>query len=85
MGLAALCYFATFIITTHYGRSEAIKCSYAVTHSPYFLGPLSGRASYECCLFQRAANTKVLGDAAEHYSLSQFAFAGLPGTKMPDN
>lgn len=36
----------------------------------------------------KAKNTpdiKVLGDAAEHYSLSQFAFAGLPGTKMPDN
>ena len=30
-------------------------------------------------------NTKVLGDAGEHYALSQFAFTGLPGTKMPDN
>jgi len=27
----------------------------------------------------------VLGDAAEYYALSQFAFAGRPGTKMPDN
>ena len=26
-----------------------------------------------------------LGDAAEHYALSQFAFAGMPGTRMPDN
>lgn len=33
----------------------------------------------------KALTPKVLGDAAEHYALSQFAFAGLPGTKMPDN
>ena len=30
-------------------------------------------------------NARVLGDAGEHYALSQFAFTGLPGTKMPDN
>lgn len=30
-------------------------------------------------------HSKVVGDAGEHYALSQFAFAGLPGTKMPDN
>ena len=33
----------------------------------------------------QAQNSKVLGDAAEYYALSQFAFAGRPGTKMPDN
>ena len=33
----------------------------------------------------KAQNSKVLGDAAEYYALSQFAFAGRPGTKMPDN
>ncbi len=33
----------------------------------------------------KALTTKNLGDAAEHYALSQFAFAGMPGTKMPDN
>lgn len=27
----------------------------------------------------------MLSDAAEYYALSQFAFAGRPGTKMPDN
>lgn len=29
--------------------------------------------------------TKMLGDAGEHYALSQFTFAGKPSTKMPDN
>ncbi|MFM8474797.1 MAG: hypothetical protein ACKOEO_03255 [Planctomycetaceae bacterium] len=33
----------------------------------------------------KAQNSKVLADAAEYYALSQFAFAGRPGTKMPDN
>jgi hypothetical protein len=28
---------------------------------------------------------KILGDAAEHYALSQFGFAGLPCSKLPDN
>jgi hypothetical protein len=27
---------------------------------------------------------KMLGDAGEHYALSQFTFAGRPATKMPD-
>jgi hypothetical protein len=27
---------------------------------------------------------KMLGDAGEHYALSQFTFAGKPATKMPD-
>lgn len=30
-------------------------------------------------------NTKVFGDAAEHYALSQFSFAGRYAAKMPDN
>ena len=29
--------------------------------------------------------TKMLGDAGEHYALSQFSFANKPATKMPDN
>lgn len=29
--------------------------------------------------------TKMLGDAGEHYALSQFTLAGLPSSKMPDN
>ena len=33
----------------------------------------------------KAQNSKVLGDAAEYYALSQIALAGRPGTKMPDN
>jgi len=28
--------------------------------------------------------TKMLGDAGEHYAVSQFTFAGKPATKMPD-
>lgn len=28
---------------------------------------------------------KLLGDAGEHYALSQFSFAGKYGVKMPDN
>lgn len=28
---------------------------------------------------------KMLGDAGEHYALSQFTFANKPATKMPDN
>ncbi len=28
--------------------------------------------------------TKMLGDAGEHYAVSQFTFAGRPATKMPD-
>lgn len=31
-----------------------------------------------------AVTKKMLGDAGEHYALSQFAFAGNPATKMPD-
>lgn len=27
---------------------------------------------------------KMVGDAGEHYALSQFTFAGRPATKMPD-
>lgn len=30
-------------------------------------------------------NTKVSGDAGEHYALSQFSFAGRYAAKMPDN
>lgn len=29
-------------------------------------------------------SSKVLGDAGEHYVVSQIAFAGMPATKMPD-
>jgi hypothetical protein len=32
-----------------------------------------------------ALTSNNLGDPAEHYALSQFAFAGMPGTRMPDN
>ena len=32
-----------------------------------------------------ATGTKVSGDAAEHYALSQFSFAGRYAAKMPDN
>lgn len=28
---------------------------------------------------------KMLGDAGEHYALSQFTLAGFPASKMPDN
>ena len=28
--------------------------------------------------------SKMLGDAGEHYALSQFTFAGKPASKMPD-
>jgi hypothetical protein len=31
-----------------------------------------------------SVTTKMLGDAGEHYALSQFTFAGKPATKMPD-
>src|SRR5262245_39345216 len=31
-----------------------------------------------------SVTTKMLGDAGEHYALSQFIFAGKPTTKMPD-
>lgn len=31
------------------------------------------------------STAKMLGDAGEHYALSQFTFAGKPATKMPDN
>ena len=30
-------------------------------------------------------STKILGDAGEHYALSQFSFAGNYAVKMPDN
>jgi hypothetical protein len=30
-------------------------------------------------------STKLLGDAGEHYALSQFSFAGMYAAKMPDN
>jgi len=29
--------------------------------------------------------TKMLGDAGEHYALSQFTLSGFPAAKMPDN
>ena len=32
-----------------------------------------------------SAGSKVFGDAAEHYALSQFSFAGRFAAKMPDN
>jgi hypothetical protein len=32
-----------------------------------------------------STSTKVFGDAAEHYALSQFSFAGRFAAKMPDN
>jgi hypothetical protein len=31
------------------------------------------------------SGTKLLGDAGEHYALSQFSFAGKYAAKMPDN
>jgi hypothetical protein len=31
-----------------------------------------------------AVTAKMLGDAGEHYALSQFTFAGKPASKMPD-
>ncbi len=31
------------------------------------------------------STTKMLGDAGEHFAVSQFTFAGKPATKMPDN
>jgi hypothetical protein len=31
-----------------------------------------------------SVTSKMLGDAGEHYALSQFTFAGKPATKMPD-
>lgn len=31
------------------------------------------------------STSKMLGDAGEHYALSQFTFCGKPCTKMPDN
>lgn len=33
----------------------------------------------------RRISTKLLGDAGEHYALSQFSFAGIYAAKMPDN
>jgi hypothetical protein len=30
-------------------------------------------------------STKMLGDAGEHYALSQFTLSGCPTSKMPDN
>jgi hypothetical protein len=33
----------------------------------------------------KRAQGKLLGDAGEHYSLSQFSFAGKFAAKMPDN
>ena len=30
-------------------------------------------------------SSKLLGDAGEHYALSQFSFAGKYAAKMPDN
>jgi len=33
----------------------------------------------------RATSKKILGDAGEHYALSQFSFCGMAATKMPDN
>ena len=32
-----------------------------------------------------ATSAKLLGDAGEHYALSQFSFAGKYAAKMPDN
>jgi len=29
-------------------------------------------------------SSKMLGDAGEHYAVSQITFAGMPATKMPD-
>jgi len=34
--------------------------------------------------FSLQVTTKMLGDAGEHFALSQFTFAGKPATKMPD-
>jgi hypothetical protein len=34
---------------------------------------------------KRATVSKLLGDAGEHYALSQFSFAGRSAAKMPDN
>ena len=30
-------------------------------------------------------SAKMLGDAGEHYALSQFTLAGFPASKMPEN
>ena len=32
----------------------------------------------------KVRTSKRLGDAGEHYAVSQFTFSGLPATKMPD-
>ncbi len=34
---------------------------------------------------QNRAHGKLIGDAGEHYALSQFSFAGKYAAKMPDN
>jgi hypothetical protein len=34
---------------------------------------------------RRTTSTKLLGDAGEHYALSQFSFSGKYAAKMPDN
>jgi hypothetical protein len=31
------------------------------------------------------STSKIIGDAGEHYALSQFSFNGIFGVKMPDN
>ena len=40
---------------------------------------LTGRANH------RKVSAKMLGDAGEHYALSQFTLAGFPASKMPEN
>ena len=35
-------------------------------------------------MLQISITPKMLGDAGEHYALSQFTFAGKPASKMPD-
>lgn len=34
---------------------------------------------------RNATSNKQLGDAGEHFALSQFSFCGRPAAKMPDN
>lgn len=40
--------------------------------------------SIGACTMKSLITTKMLGDAGEHYALSQFSFAGKPASKMPD-
>jgi hypothetical protein len=47
---------------------------------------IAGRPRKEIAMAGNLNNVtgKMLGDAGEHYALSQFTFAGKPASKMPD-